>query len=61
MQRLEAIRNKIYNILHSEEFKEKYRMQEKDFTRKRKLGLAEVSTMILKGIKRGLHAGITEF
>ena len=61
MQRLEAIRNKIYNILHSEEFKEKYRMQEKDFTRKRKLGLAEVSTMILKGMKRGLHAGITEF
>jgi len=61
VQRLEAIRNKIYNILHSEEFKEKYRMQEKDFTRKRKLGLAEVSTMILKGIKRGLHAGITEF
>ena len=61
MQRLEAIRNKIYNILHSEEFKEKHRMQEKDFTRKRKLGFAEVSTMILKGIKRGLHAGITEF
>jgi len=61
VQRLEAIRNKIYNILHSEEFKEKYRMQEKDFTRKRKLGLAEVSTMILKGMKRGLHAGITEF
>ena len=61
MRRLEAIRNKIYNILHSEEFKEKHRMQEKDFTRKRKLGFAEVSTMILKGMKRGLHAGITEF
>ena len=61
MKRLEEIRNKIYNILHSEEFKEKYRMQEKDFTRKRKLGFAEVSTMILKGMKRGLHAGITEF
>jgi len=61
MQRLEAIRNKIYNILHSEEFKEKHRMQEKDFTRKRKLGFAEVSTIILKGMKRGLHAGITEF
>ena len=61
MRRLEAIRNKIYNILHSEEFKEKHRMQEKDFTRKRKLGFTEVSTMILKGMKRGLHAGITEF
>lgn len=61
MQRLEATRNKIYNILHSEEFKEKHRMQEKDFTRKRKLGFTEVSTMILKGMKRGLHAGITEF
>lgn len=61
MQRLEAIRNKIYNILHSEEFKEKHRMQDKDFTRKRKLGFAEVSSMILKGMKRGLHAGITEF
>jgi len=61
MQRLEAIRNKIYNILHSEDFKEKHRMQEKDFTRKRKLGFTEVSVMILKGMKRGLHAGITEF
>lgn len=61
MQRLEAIRNKIYNILHSEEFKEKHRMQDKDFTRKRKLGFTEVSSMILKGMKRGLHAGITEF
>ena len=61
MHRLEEIRNKIYNILHSKEFKETYRMQEKDFTRKRKLGFAEVSTLILKGIKRGLYAGITEF
>lgn len=61
MKKLEAIRNKIYNILHSEKFKENHRMQEKDFTRKRKLGFTDVSIVILKGIKRGLHAGITEF
>lgn len=61
MKNLEEIRDKVYNTLHSEEFKEKHRMQEKDFTRKRKLGFTQVSTMILKGIKRGLYAGITEF
>lgn len=61
MQNLEVIGMKMYNILHSIEFKEKHRMREKDFTRKRKLGFAQVSTLILKGIKRGLHAGITEF
>lgn len=61
MKILEEIRAKIYNIVHSEEFKENHRMHKKDFTRKRKLGFSQVSVMILKGIKRGLYAGISEF
>lgn len=52
---------KIYNILHSEEFKEKYRMQDKDFTRKRKLSFPEICLMILKGSKKGLQAAINTF
>ena len=61
MKNVEKIGKMIYDILHSEEFKEHHRMQEKDFTRKRKMGFAQVSTVILKGVKRGLQAGITEF
>ena len=61
MRNVEKIGKKVYDILHSEEFKERHRMQEKDFTRKRKMGFAQVSTVILKGVKRGLQAGITEF
>lgn len=52
---------KIYNILHSEEFKEKYRMQDKDFIRKRKLSFPEICLMILKGSKKGLQAAINTF
>ena len=36
-------------------------MQEKNFTRKRKLEFPETSIMILKVIKKGLHARISEF
>lgn len=61
MKVLEATRGRVYNILYSERFKEKHRMQENDFTRNRKLGFPETSIMILKGIKKGLHAGISEF
>lgn len=52
---------KIYNILHSENFKESHRMQDKDFTRKRKLKFSEICLMILKGSKKGLQAGINTF
>ena len=34
MKNVEKIGKKIYDILHSEEFKERHRMQEKDFTGK---------------------------
>lgn len=61
MKKVEKIGKKIYDNLHSEEFKEKHRMQKRDFTRKRKMGFAQVSTVILKGVKRGLQAGLTEF
>ena len=44
MKNVEKIGKMIYDILHSEEFKERHRMQEKDFTRKRKMGFAQVST-----------------
>lgn len=52
---------KIYNILHNDSFKETYRMQDKDFTRNRKLGFGDVCLMILQGSKNGLQAGINEF
>lgn len=52
---------KIYNILHNDSFKETYRMQDKDFTRNRKLGFGDLCMMILRGSKNGLQAGINEF
>lgn len=61
MRLVETVIKKVYNTLHDEQFKEKHRMQKNNFTRNRKLGFSETSIMILKGIKKGLHAGISEF
>lgn len=61
MKNVETVVKRVYNNLQNREFREKHKMQKKDFTRKRKLGFAETSVMILKGIKKGLHAGIEEF
>lgn len=47
-------------LLFSLAFKERHRMSETDFSRNRKLGFAEVSTIILKGAKRGLHTAVKE-
>lgn len=61
MKNVETVVKRVYNNLRNKEFWEKHKMQKNDFTRKRKLGFAETSVMILKGIKKGLHAGIEEF
>lgn len=52
---------KFNNILHSDSFKETYRMHDKDFTRNRKLGFGDLCLMILRGSKNGVQAGINEF
>lgn len=52
---------KVYNILYSEEFKERNRMQNKDFTRNRKLKFHELCILIAKGTKRGMQASINAF
>lgn len=52
---------KVYNILYSVSYKESYRMQDKDFTRKRKLCFGDLCFMILRGVKNGVQAGINEF
>lgn len=51
----------VYNILYSEEFKERNRMQDKDFTRNRKLKFHELCILIAKGSKRALQASINAF
>ena len=43
MRNVEKIGKKVYDILHSEEFKERHRMQEKDFTRKRMWKISEIT------------------
>lgn len=51
----------VYNILYSEGFKERNRMQNKDFTRNRKLKFHELCILIIKGAKRGTQASINAF
>lgn len=51
----------VYDRIVSRIFKETYRMQEKDFTRNRKLKFHEIVLLILKGSKNGLRAGIQTF
>jgi len=47
-------------LLNSLCFVERHRMSEKDFTRKRKLGFVQLSAIILKGARRGLHSAVKE-
>lgn len=61
MGEVEKVSKKVYDTLENEEFKECHRMHENDFTRKRKMGFAQVATAVIKGSKRGLQNGITEF
>lgn len=51
----------IRDVLQNEAFKEQYRMQDKDFTRDRKLSFVEICTLIIRSTKNGLQAGINEF
>lgn len=50
----------IRKMVDSSEFVGEHRMTEKDFTRKRKLSFAQLSVIILKGAKRGLHTAVKE-
>lgn len=55
------IKEKAYNILNAEEYKEMYRISKKDFSRNRKLRFSEICMLIIKGFKNGLQTGINTF
>lgn len=55
---LVTVINEIYNLIHSEEFKERNRVSEKCFVRKRKLVFSDIVSIILCGLKCGLQHGI---
>jgi len=56
-----VLAKKIHKIINNIKFMEKYRMHKHDFTRKGKIGFAELCILILKCSKRGIHAGLIEF
>ena len=57
---MKEIRRRVREKLLSEKFQGAQRMKETDFTRKRKLGFAEIFVIIVKGAKRGLRAAVKE-
>ena len=56
-----VLAKKIHKIINNIKFMEKHRMHKHDFTRKGKIGFAELCILILKCSKRGIHAGLIEF
>ena len=57
---MKEIRNRVREKLLSEKFQGAQRMKETDFTRKRKLGFAEIFVVVVKGAKRGLRVAVKE-
>ena len=63
MERFPALRSAVscvYEKINSDAFKEKHRMNDKDFSRKRKLLFPELMLIILRGARRGVHTAIRE-
>ncbi len=58
---LETTVKTVYEKIYSKEFKERAKMQEKDFTRKRKLGFTESVLFILSGTKKSLQSALYTF
>lgn len=58
---LEVLRQMLYNDLYSVEFKERFRMKAKDFTRHRKLDFSDLSLLVLEGRGTGIIRNVMTY